>query len=90
MNDAHLRKAMGFGDLVLFYLVTALSLRWILVLLGIRLEQSIAFARRVQPQRSADSYVVLLHLPGGLWSLLGPPILLAMAWIAMRPSRPAS
>jgi glutamate:GABA antiporter len=26
-ND--LRKAMGFGDLVLFYLVTALSLRWI-------------------------------------------------------------
>jgi amino acid transporter len=29
MNDAHLRKAMGFGDLVLFYLVTALSLRWI-------------------------------------------------------------
>jgi amino acid transporter len=29
MNDGHLRKAMGFGDLVLFYLVTALSLRWI-------------------------------------------------------------
>lgn len=29
MNDAHLRKAMGFGDLVMFYLVTALSLRWI-------------------------------------------------------------
>src|SRR2546423_14735824 len=29
MNDAHLRKAMGFGDLVLFYLVTARSLRWI-------------------------------------------------------------
>ena len=28
-NDAHLRKVMGFGDLVLFYLVTALSLRWI-------------------------------------------------------------
>ncbi len=29
MSDAHLRKAMGLGDLVLFYLVTALSLRWI-------------------------------------------------------------
>ena len=29
MSDAHLRKAMGFADLVLFYLVTALSLRWI-------------------------------------------------------------
>ena len=29
MSDAHLKKAMGFGDLVLFYLVTALSLRWI-------------------------------------------------------------
>ena len=29
MDDAHLRKAMGLGDLVLFYLVTALSLRWI-------------------------------------------------------------
>src|SRR5205085_11076527 len=29
MSNAYLRKAMGFGDLVLFYLVTALSLRWI-------------------------------------------------------------
>src|ERR1700746_1065236 len=29
MSDPHLRKAMGFVDLVLFYLVTALSLRWI-------------------------------------------------------------
>src|SRR5262245_25300362 len=29
MSDAHLRKAMGLGDLILFYLVTALSLRWI-------------------------------------------------------------
>jgi glutamate:GABA antiporter len=29
MSNPHLRKAMGFGDLVLFYLVTALSLRWI-------------------------------------------------------------
>jgi glutamate:GABA antiporter len=29
MGTAHLRKAMGFRDLVLFYLVTALSLRWI-------------------------------------------------------------
>src|SRR5215467_4428502 len=29
MSNVHLRKAMGFGDLVLFYLVTALSLRWI-------------------------------------------------------------
>jgi len=28
-TDAHLRKAMGLGDLVLFYVVTALSLRWI-------------------------------------------------------------
>jgi glutamate:GABA antiporter len=27
--SAHLRKAMGFPDLVLFYVVTALSLRWI-------------------------------------------------------------
>src|SRR5436309_4342275 len=29
MSDAHLRKAMGLGDLILFYVVTALSLRWI-------------------------------------------------------------
>jgi amino acid transporter len=29
MSTRQLRKAMGFGDLVLFYLVTALSLRWI-------------------------------------------------------------
>src|SRR5712691_7617969 len=29
MSTARLRKAMGFRDLVLFYLVTALSLRWI-------------------------------------------------------------
>src|SRR5213078_826351 len=29
MSTPHLRKAMGLRDLVLFYLVTALSLRWI-------------------------------------------------------------
>src|SRR6185295_6294995 len=29
MTTSHLRRAMGFRDLVLFYLVTALSLRWI-------------------------------------------------------------
>src|SRR5947207_14548370 len=29
MSDAHLRKAMGLGDLIVFYVVTALSLRWI-------------------------------------------------------------
>jgi amino acid transporter len=29
MKTAHLRKAMGFRDLLLFYLVTTLSLRWI-------------------------------------------------------------
>jgi amino acid transporter len=29
MSSQQLRKAMGLGDLVLFYLVTALSLRWI-------------------------------------------------------------
>ena len=29
MNTHQLRKAMGFRDLVLFYLVTALSVRWI-------------------------------------------------------------
>ena len=29
MSNAHLQKAMGLGDLVLFYVVTALSLRWI-------------------------------------------------------------
>jgi glutamate:GABA antiporter len=29
MTNVHLRKAMGFSDLVLFYVVTALSLRWI-------------------------------------------------------------
>jgi glutamate:GABA antiporter len=29
MSSRQLRKAMGLGDLILFYLVTALSLRWI-------------------------------------------------------------
>src|SRR5262245_55347616 len=29
MTGAHLRKAMGLGDLVLFYVVTAMSVRWI-------------------------------------------------------------
>jgi amino acid transporter len=29
MSSRELRKAMGLGDLILFYLVTALSLRWI-------------------------------------------------------------
>ncbi len=72
-------------------LVMALSLLWITVVGGVLVERSISFARRYQPQRgSGDFYVVLLHLPGGLWTLLGPPVLFMLAWVATRRLRPAS
>jgi hypothetical protein len=63
---------------------------WIIVVLGILAVRSIAFARQAQPQPTGDFYVVLLHLPGGLWTVLGPPVLLAIFWVAMQRSRPAS
>jgi len=71
--------------------VIALSTLWILIAFSARVVRSMVFARQAQAQQpSGDFYVVLLPLPGGLWTLLGPPALLAAAWIAMRRSRPAS
>ena len=70
--------------------VLGLSVLWIAIVLSALVARSIAFARQYQPQPSDDFYVALLHLPGGLWTLLGPPLLLIVAWLAVRRSRPAS
>jgi len=79
LPDWHLRR------------VVALSLLWILAAFGYRVVRSIAFAREVQAQHpTADIYVALIHLPGGLWTFLGPPALLVMAWLALRRSRPTA
>jgi len=65
--------------------VLALSVLWIVVAIGVRVARSIAFARQAQArQPGSDFYVVLVHLPGGLWTLLGPPVLLLMVWVAVR------
>jgi hypothetical protein len=72
-----------------FRRILALSLLWILIVLGIFLQRTIAIARQYPPQ-SDDVYVVVLQLRGGLWILLGPPALLVAAWIAVRRSRPHS
>jgi hypothetical protein len=73
-----------------FRRVVGLGVLWIIVALGILVVRSIAFARQVQPQPRGDFYVVLLHVPGGLWPVFGPPVLLAVLWVAMQRSRPAS
>jgi hypothetical protein len=73
-----------------FRRVLGLSVLWMAIVLIILLERSIAFARQSQPLPTDDFYVVLLHLPGGLWTVLGPPVLLTGAWLTVRRSRPAS
>ncbi len=68
-----------------------MSLLWILGAFGLRVARSIAFARQAQAQQpGSDFYVALLPLPGGLWTLLVPPAILLLAWLALRRSRPAS
>ena len=78
LRDWRLRRVLG------------LSVLWIAMVLVALVARSIAFARRYQPQPSNDFYVVFLHMPGGLWTLLGPPLLLVLAWLVLRRSRPAS
>ena len=70
--------------------VLGLSALWIALVLMVLVERSLAFARRSQPQLTDDFYVVLLHVPGGLWTLFGPPMALILAWLVLRRSRPAS
>jgi len=66
--------------------VLVLSGLWIVVVEIVLVARSIAWARQLQPQPSDDVYVVLVHLPGGFWTLFGPPVLLISAWLGVRRS----
>jgi hypothetical protein len=69
--------------------VVALSCLWILGVLGVLLKWGVALACRFRVQNSSgDSCGGLVSLPGGFWTLLVPPLLLVMVWIAARRSRP--
>ena len=64
---------------------------WILFVFGVLVERSFAFARQTYREHPSDDfYVVLVHLPGGLWTVLGPPVLLMVTWMALQRLRPAS
>ena len=70
--------------------VVAVSLLWIFGVLIVFLAWGAEVASHRQvPLGSGLSYGTVT-LPGGFWTLLGPPVLLAVAWLAVRRSRPAS
>ena len=72
-----------------FRRIALLCALWIIFVLAVLIERSVAFARQVSREHPTDDlYVVLLHLPGGLWTLLGPPALLVVAWLIMLRVRP--
>jgi hypothetical protein len=72
--------------------VIALGVIWMLVVLAVLAAGTTLRAREYYREHPADQdvYFVMMHLPGGLWTLFGPPVLLTVAWLVMRRSRPAS
>ena len=71
--------------------VVALSILWPFAVLVVLLKWGVALACRFHVQHpSGDSCGGLVTLPGGFWTLLGPPALLMVVWIAVRRFRPAS
>jgi len=78
LRDWRSRRVIGFG------------LLWILVIVGWTIARTVLRAMpyyRAHP--SEDVYFIVSRPPGGIWVVLGPPILLLVVWWTQRPSRPA-
>jgi hypothetical protein len=71
--------------------VLALSVLWILGVLVVLFEWGVALACRFHVQQQSGEFCGgVISLPGGFWTLFGPPAFLVIAWLAARRSRPAS
>jgi len=65
------------------------SLGWAAIVFGVSVARAAMWERSVGP--TADEVYVAVRLVGGLWLLLGPPVLVALVWwFSRRGSRPAS
>ncbi len=72
-----------------FRRVVVFGLVWIVGVMGFLAAWTILSAQRDRALHTGPAFTAVT-LPGGLWTLLGPPTLLMLAWVAARRARPAS
>ena len=64
--------------------VIALGIGWMVLLILVAAIRSEMQRRALQPQHPGTDIYVMLRIPGGRWFLLGPPVLLLLAWLLSR------
>jgi hypothetical protein len=65
--------------------IVALSLVWIVGVIAWNVVRSVRWGRQFQTSSESDHYYVFLHLPGGIWLVVGLPLLLLAVWLWQRP-----
>jgi hypothetical protein len=70
--------------------IIGLSVVWMLGLSVAAAARSAVLVRRFEREHPGESVYVLVHVPGGILTLIGPPLLLFAVWWWSRRSRAAS
>jgi hypothetical protein len=70
--------------------IFGLSLVWMLGLFAWLAIVAALRTRQLERDHPAEAIYMSVRLPGGGWTLLGPPVILVAAWLWSRRSRPAS
>jgi hypothetical protein len=72
--------------------VMLLSAGWVVFLLAVTLARVVRAAHAYQRAHPGeDTYLIGYGVPGGLWGLIGPPLVLIAVWVWARlASRPAT
>ena len=88
MGDFVLRRLARWSG----WRVALVSLAWVVLLLAVtlaRVERAGRAYRRAHP--GADTYLIGYGVPGGLWGVIGPPLILVGLWLWARfASRPTA
>lgn len=68
--------------------IVVLCAGWVLFVVGAAILRAILFARTIERERNFEELSIGVHIPGGAWLVVGPPLLLLAVWWWSRRSRP--
>jgi hypothetical protein len=66
--------------------VVGASVLWMIALFAVSIARAVIRTRQLAPPNTSDEVYVIVRLIGGPWLMFGPPVLLLVAWWAVRVS----